>query len=129
MRIAGAPRLRRLENRSDFLKAARARKAATPGLVLQARTRDAGETPDDPDPRIGFTASKKVGGSVVRNRARRRLRAAVNDVLAAIAKPDHDYVLIARAETVRRSYDDLLADLRQAVARVEKGGDRPRRRR
>jgi ribonuclease P protein component len=68
--------------------------------------------------RFGFTVSKKIGGAVVRNRVRRRLRA-----LAAALAPDqvrqgYDYVLIARPGAVERAYGDLKVDLEQALARV-----------
>src|SRR3546814_5964517 len=56
---------------------------------------------------------------VIRNRARRRLRAVVADVLSARAEPGCDYVLIARAATADRSYDDLLRDLGKALDRSE----------
>jgi len=69
--------------------------------------------------RLGFTASKKVGGSVVRNRARRRLREAARLVLGgqAAAAP-LDLVLIARAETVTRPWPDLVADLELALRKL-----------
>ena len=118
MRTSGAIPLQRLLRRADFLRAARGVKAATPGLVLQVRRREPGETAGDDRPRIGFTASRKVGNAVIRNRARRRLRAAVTDVLCARARPGHDYVLIARAATAERPYDDLLADLGKALDRA-----------
>jgi ribonuclease P protein component len=124
MRTTGATPLQRLLRRADFLRAARGVKAAMPGLVLQVRRRTPEETGDDHRPRVGFTASRKVGGAVVRNRARRRLRAAVVDVLARRAEPDHDYVLIARAATAGRPYDDLLADLERALDRTRAGNRR-----
>jgi ribonuclease P protein component len=90
--------------------------------VLQALTRPTGEngTPDTGPPRVGFTASRKVGNAVVRNRARRRLKAAADAVLAARARPGTDYVLIARAATPSRPYADLLSDLETALERVER---------
>lgn len=120
MRTSGSTILEILPARKDFLAAARARKAVSPGLVLQMRARE-GDDSDAPA-RVGYTASRKVGNAVVRNRARRRLRAAVNDVLAPRALKGHDYVLIARAATAQRPYDALLADLISALDRVEKPG-------
>jgi ribonuclease P protein component len=75
--------------------------------------------------RLGFTASRKVGIAVLRNRARRRLRAAAAEVLREHASPGHDYVLIARAGTVGRPYAALLEDLRTALRRlgVYRSGD------
>lgn len=129
MRTTGATALPRLLRRADFLRAARGVKAAVPGLVLQDRRRAPDETGDDTRPRVGFTASRKVGGAVVRNRARRRLRAVAVDVLSRRAEPGHDYVLIARASTADRSYDQLLADLEQALSRIQSGKARPAGRR
>lgn len=121
MRTTGATPLPRLLRRADFLRAARGVKAARPGLVLQVRRRSPDEAGGDARPRVGYTASRKVGNAVVRNRARRRLRAAVADVLSARAEPGCDYVLIARAATTDRSYDDLLADLGKALDRARPG--------
>ena len=84
-----------------------------PGLVLQTRDRADGETL-----RVGFTASRKVGGAVQRNRAKRRLRAAAEQVLGSKGRAAHDYVLIARAETVRRPFPLLLDDLDRALQRI-----------
>jgi ribonuclease P protein component len=90
--------LDRLKKRSEFLAVAAAnRRWTTPGLVLQARPHT--HTSHDNDPsgtnlvsdavpvRVGFTATKKIGNAVKRNRARRRLRAAVDDVLRGAAHP------------------------------------------
>ena len=118
---AGAPRaLERLKKRRDFLAAAKARKWTTPGFILQARRRREDEAAWSPDcVRIGYTASKKVGGAVTRNRAKRRLRALAEPALATLGRAGWDYVLIARAdETVARGFDTLRRDLLDAVERV-----------
>jgi ribonuclease P protein component len=115
------PAVGRLKRRPDFLRVAGGRqKWVAPGLILQAlRQGDADPTPDDSRPaRVGFTASAKVGNAVSRNRARRRLRAAAAAVLPRHARPAHDYVLIARAGTLTRRYNDLLADLEAGLKRL-----------
>jgi ribonuclease P protein component len=110
--------LRRLKRRPEFLQvASTGQKAAMPGLVLQARDRADGEAL-----RVGFTASRKVGGAVARNRAKRRLRAAAEQVLGVQGRSAHDYVLIARGDTVRRPYLLLLDDLDRALKRVDRKG-------
>lgn len=105
--------MERLKKRPDFLKAAKGRKWATPGLVLQARHRK-----DDGPPRVGFTASRKVGGAVERNRVRRRLREAAREVLRNRARDGFDYVVIGRRDTLTRSFSEILDDLACAMDKV-----------
>ena len=106
--------LTRLTRRADFLKvAAGRRKWVAPGLILQACAHPAG-----PSLRVGFTASRKVGNAVARNRARRRLRAASTAVLADHALQGHDYVLVARSGTLTRDYAALLGDLEEGLRRL-----------
>ncbi|HUB95043.1 MAG TPA: ribonuclease P protein component [Stellaceae bacterium] len=107
--------LARLKKRAEFLHVAgKGRRWTTPGLVLQALPRPAGEGAGS---RVGFTASRRVGMAVLRNRARRRLKEAVRRIV-----PDHwapgDYVVIARTETARRDFADLVTDLETALRRV-----------
>jgi ribonuclease P protein component len=142
------PAIGRLKTRPEFLKvAATGAKWVTPGLVLQARCRPTSMGPASTEPtstetaadfgrdaraervRVGFTASRKVGNAVRRNRARRRLRAVVAEVLLEHGRPGCDYVLIGRAGTLDRRYSDLVADLCTALARIGTKGSqgRPRR--
>ena len=111
----------RLKRRPDFLRVAGGhRKWVAPGLILQAlRQDDATSSRGETAPaRVGFTASAKGGNAVVRNRARRRLRAAAASVLPLHAEPAHDYVLIARAGTLQRRFADLVADLEAGLKRL-----------
>lgn len=105
-----------LTRRADFVRAASALRAPTPGFTLQARPRAAGEAQGL---RVGFTASKKVGNAVARNRAKRRLRALSRAVLPAEGREGWDYVLIGRPEaTAVLPHAQLLSDLSAALARV-----------
>lgn len=107
-----------LKRRADFLRvAASGAKAAEPGVLVQAGPAAAAAAAL----RVGFTASKKVGNAVARNRARRRLREAARAVLPAEAPKGFDYVLVARAETAARPYALLLADLRRGLKRLKLG--------
>jgi ribonuclease P protein component len=106
--------LPRLTRRADFVRvAAGRRKWVAPGLVLQACP-----GPDSPGVRVGFTASRKLGNAVARNRARRRLRAAAAAVLADHAREGQDYVLIARAGTLTRRYQELIEDLEEGLKQL-----------
>ena len=120
----------RLKRRAEFLQVAAAnRKWVAPGLILQVRRQPephASPTGAVTEPvaaeairpqtirpetiRVGFTASRKVGNAVKRNRARRRLRAIAEQVLPH-ATPGNDFVLVARAATVDRDFDALRSDL------------------
>jgi ribonuclease P protein component len=123
--------LERLKRRPEFLRvAATRRKYVAPGLILQARRRDApggapvqagGTVQGDAGPippRVGFTVSRKVGNAVARNRARRRLRAAADQVMPSHAAGGEDYVLIGRAGTLTRPFVDLVADLEAGLKRL-----------
>jgi ribonuclease P protein component len=112
----------RLKRRPEFLRVAGGRrKWVAPGLILQALGRQAavdGAAGENLPARVGFTASARIGGAVVRNRARRRLRAAAADVMPVHAVAAHDYVLIARAGTLDRKFTDLIGDLETALRRL-----------
>ena len=118
--------LERLRRRADFLRVAGGRrKWVTPGLILQTLARAPADHASEAI-RVGFTATRKIGNAVVRNRARRRLRAAVADVMTRHAAAGFDYVLIARAETPKRLYAALIEDLETALRRSGTWHDGPR---
>jgi len=105
----------RLKKRADFLRAQKGIRKSSAGLTLEICA-----TPDpigrDGRFRLGFTASRKVGGAVQRNRAKRRLRAAARALLPLQAHERTDYVLIARPATLTRPYADLMKDLAHCLA-------------
>jgi ribonuclease P protein component len=104
----------RLRRRREFLAVAGTRRrCVTTAFVLQAGPRRApGEIG------VGFTASRRIGGAVARNRARRRLRAAVRALVPGAARPGFDYVLVARPAILTCPFDVVLSDLATAFARV-----------
>ena len=113
----------RLRKRSEYLRvAASGRKSSTKGLVLQALGRgDDQHLADAGQPAqvwLGITASRRVGGAVQRNRAKRRLRAAAAQVLPASGAANTDYVLIGRRATLTRAFPALLSDLETALRRI-----------
>ena len=114
----------RLKNRADFLRAARGIRRSAAALTLELCP-----TPDaDPGRvRIGFTASRKVGNAVARNRAKRRLRAAAASVLPLHGRGGHDYVLVARTATLSRRFADLVEDLMGALNAAHARLDRSNR--
>lgn len=112
----------RLKQRREFLRvASQGRKWVAPGLILQARHRKTAETGAETGSgfRVGYTVSRKVGGAVQRNRARRRLRATAERVLPVHARDGHDFVLIGRSATLRRPFQALVGDLETALRKLD----------
>lgn len=106
-----------LKTRSEFLKAARARRQGTKGMMVQARKRL--DTEPARGLRVGFTCSKKVGNAVARNRAKRRLREVARLVLPTHGHAGWDYVLIGRPQdTAARPFTDLQSDLIYALRKL-----------
>ena len=92
------------------------------GLVLQVRNRAPQEAQGEIEAdavRVGFTVTKKVGNSVIRNRVRRRLRAVADEVLPVIVASGLDLVIIGRAGTIRRPYLALVKDLKTALKKLK----------
>ena len=108
----------RLKTRAEFLHVKGGARYVAPSLVLEARARSNDKNDDSGLARFGFTATKTLGGAVVRNRARRRLKEAVRKAAPEHAKSGYDYVLIARAGTVQGRFAELIKDLERALAKV-----------
>lgn len=105
------PPIERLKIRPDFLAAAQALSCSRGAVVAQARDRKDGH----PLIRVGFTATKRIGGAVVRNRAKRRLREAARELIPLFGVQGCDYVLIARGGTASRPWGRLVEDLKNAL--------------
>ncbi|MBM3673353.1 MAG: hypothetical protein FJW88_00110 [Actinobacteria bacterium] len=73
----------------------------------------AGEGPEPP--RVAYAVGRKVGPAPVRNRLRRRLRAAV-DEMAGELSAGASYLFGAEAAAVRLSPDELRAAVRRLVS-------------
>ncbi len=110
--------MERLKRRQDFVAAAKARYAAMPGMVVQARDRK-----DDGEPRVGFTVTKTQGNAVARNRIKRRLREIARLHLGPQAHAGFDYVLIGRAQAITREFTGLEQDLNSALKRLHRTPD------
>ena len=99
--------------RAQFLACAKGPYCARGAVVIQALPQ-----PGRPDIGVGFTATRKIGNAVVRNRAKRRLREAARLLLPDLGRPGHDYVFIARQGAAERPWPRLLDDVKSALIRL-----------
>jgi ribonuclease P protein component len=104
-------KIEHMRKRSQFLAAAKARACPRGAVLAQGRDR----RDDHPQINIGFTATKKLGNAVTRNRAKRRLREAARQMLPLHARPGCDYVFIARNGVTSRPWPRLLDDVKSAL--------------
>ena len=79
-----------------------------------------------PGPRVGFTVGKVLGGSVQRNRIRRRLRAAVQRHLAQLVRP-LDVVLHPRKSVMTMEFTQLDSEVEQLLTALQAGPGKMKR--
>lgn len=102
--------------RRDFLAANKARRVVTPGFILLVNPR----ADSDPKIRAGYTVTKKIGGAVVRNRMKRRLRALAREFLPSQGLAGADHVLIGREAGIERDFSMLRDELQRAIAKAKR---------
>ena len=121
--LARDPVSARLKRRADFLNAAKGRRVHTTAFTLQMASRrspqSSAETDNSPA-RFGFTVTKKVGGSVERNRIRRRLKEALRLLPDLPVRAGSDYVVVARREALATPFAMLQSELARMVATVHR---------
>ncbi len=114
-------KLNTLKKRQDFVDMSRlGKKIAAKAVVVESNFR---EENSQEYPRLGFTASKKVGNSVFRNKAKRRLKESVRLVMhqnPKLFREGYDYNFIARYTTINRDFEALVKDVKYALHNVNK---------
>jgi len=68
--------------------------------------------------RVGITAGKSVGGAILRNRAKRRLREAIR-LSAPLLAPGWDVVLIARPNLPKANWIAVTEAVSQLITRAK----------
>ena len=105
-----------IKKRKEFLRVAgKGQKVVTSSLVLQAAQNLCLE---ENKRFVGYTTTKKIGKAHIRNRARRRLRAAVRQVFPSLSQPQTSYVLIGRRNTADCTFTKLCKDLTYALKKI-----------
>lgn len=102
---------RRLSDARDFVALREAGERRVCGcLIVNWRRRK------DPGPsRLGLVVSRRVGGAVVRSRARRWMREAFRQQQVAL-RESVDVVLVARPSMAQKSLTTVVRDLRRGLA-------------
>ena len=119
------PTFSKLKKRKDFVYVAKSGVSVpTRSIVLQAVFRK--QDSQINEARIGYTTTKKIGKAVIRNRCRRRLRAAAALLFADLALTNADYVLIARYSTEKTDFKNLCKDLSKGLKKINNllGGEK-----
>jgi ribonuclease P protein component len=102
----------------DFARVqATGRRARSDGVAVAVLAAD---DPDAPS-RLGLAVGRRVGGAVVRNRVKRRLRAAWRETAVP---PGYDVVVRPTARVAEIAFQDLVNHVRQAVSRATSPGAR-----
>lgn len=113
------PKSSRLLKHADFQAVyQQGRKQFSGNMALFFRERD-----DRQGPRVGFAVGKVLGGAVVRNRIRRRMRAAVQRRIGDLERPV-DVVLHPRKAVLEMDFLQLEQEIKQLFASVQKGRSR-----
>lgn len=104
-----------LKKRKDFLRVAKGIRMIVSTVILQA----APSLSKDPVPfKIGYTVTKKIGKAHVRNRTKRRLRAAAQAIFPAFGLPNVEYVLVGRYNTADCPFKVLKSDMKWALKKT-----------
>lgn len=103
-----------IKKRADFLLAAQSGfKFVKPMVIVQLRKHG-----DTEAIRVGFTATKKLGNAVVRNRVKRRMRAAAAKLVPELGLPGCDYVFIGREKLCTSKFSELINEMKYCLQRL-----------
>ena len=112
-------KLQTLKHRKDFVSSNKfAKKIFSKNFIIQKYTNS---DSIDLNLKFGFTATKKIGNAVVRNRAKRRMRALVS----RFVKEDTNffdnkssYVLVAKSSLNKALFINLYSEMQQCLNKL-----------
>ena len=92
----------KITKRQDYLRASKSKYFRSNSFIIQFYNRA-----DTLGPRYGVTATKKIGNAIKRNKAKRRIRNLVKDLLPKYGKNGYDYVFIAKENLINEDCEVL----------------------
>ena len=92
----------KITKRQDYLRASKSKYFRSNSFIIQFYNRA-----DTFGPRYGVTATKKIGNAIKRNKAKRRIRNLVKDLLPKYGKNGYDYVFIAKENLINEDWEVL----------------------
>ena len=116
-------RLEPLRKRRDFIAIRAGGRQHSSSFVLQTRERGEDNFAAE-GVRIGYTVTKKTGNAVERNRIKRRMRAAVHQIMQIYARRAHDYVLIGKRAALNTEFETMVAELGSSLSRVHQDSNK-----
>ena len=118
-------RLNTLKKSVEFRRVRGGQRSGTDSFLIETKSRQTPSTSvpgaiETTDTRFGFTITKKLGGAVVRNKIRRRLKSVVRALDADTVSAGYDYVVVARRGVLAQPYASLAADFRRALEKIHR---------
>ena len=98
-------KIEKITKRSDYVRASSSIFKKSNSLIIQFYNRK-----DTSGPRYGITASKKIGNAIKRNKAKRRIRHLIKNLLPKYGKNGYDYVFVAKEKVIDSPWDSLLQE-------------------
>ena len=112
-------KLRTLKKRKDFIKSNKfGKKYFSTSFILQKYTYP---NQEETYLRFGFTATKKLGNAVIRNRAKRRMRSLITFYLKSdnnIFEDNNSYVLVAKKPLIKASFVNLKDEIKECLNKL-----------
>ena len=112
-------KLQTLKHRKDFVLSNKfAKKFYSKNFIIQKYTNS---DSIDLNLKFGFTATKKIGNAVTRNRAKRRMRSLISVFLkesAFLFDDTSTYILIAKKSLIKASFYDLKVEMRECLNKL-----------
>ena len=115
--------LEKITKHVDYVQMRKGHIISTSGFILQGKARNSDSLVNPNVARYGLTCSKRIGNAVRRNRAKRRLRSLVANILPSTGMAGWDYVLIGKINSTESlTFDTLKENLSIALAKIHDRG-------